>query len=211
MQCNAKILLSLFFIMSQTLWSSLTFSWCVWSHRANRCQMFGCSCFAWNLKGRDSLIMFFFFSFCNCHTSSIDAVMTCNERLKSSTDKEIYDVEVFLHSFFCRCVTRVYEMKLDQVSEAGTRRRNRGICHGEELNPVLIEATWILSCVEDESPQTALACFVPQSQQRLSLCHIEADVQNLDRQQVKQSTCDNAAVPGTGEAECRTANTESGY
>lgn len=35
---------------------------------------------------------------------------------------------------------RKYKVKLDQVSGAGARR-NRGICHGEELNPILVEAT----------------------------------------------------------------------
>lgn len=98
-------------------------------------------------------------------------------------------------------------MKLDQVSEAGARR-NRSICHGEELNPVLTEAMWILSSVDDESPQAPLARFVPQSQLRFSLRHIEADIQNLWHQQVKQSTCDNAAVPSTGETKGRAVNTK---
>lgn len=34
----------------------------------------------------------------------------------------------------------LYKVKLDHVREAGARRR-RDICHGEELNPVLTEAT----------------------------------------------------------------------
>lgn len=96
-------------------------------------------------------------------------------------------------------------MKLDHVREAGARS-SRGICHGQELNPVLKEATWILSRVDDESPQAALARLVPQSQQRFSLCHVEADVQHLRHPQVKQSACDDAAVPGAGEAECRAVN-----
>lgn len=100
-------------------------------------------------------------------------------------------------------VTR--KLKLDQVSEVGARRR-WSICHGEELNPVLEEATWVLSRVNDESPQAALARFVSQSQLSLALCHIEADVQQLYGQQVKQPSCDNDAVPSTREAKCRAGN-----
>lgn len=119
-----------------------------------------------------------------------------------------YMMEFFTRAVLPVCyhdVTGEYKEKLDQVSEAGARR-HRGICHGEELNPVLTEATWILSRVDDESPQAALARFVPQSQLRLPLRHIEADIQNLYHQQVKQSTCHNAAVPSTGEAKCRAVN-----
>lgn len=65
----------------------------------------------------------------------------------------------------------------------------------------------MLSRVDDESPQATLARFVPQSQQRLALCHVEADIHNLHHQQVKQRTCENAAEPGTGEAERRAVNT----
>lgn len=103
---------------------------------------------------------------------------------------------------------RKYKVKLDQVSGAGARR-NRGICHGEELNPILVEATWILSRVDDESKQATLARFVPQSQLSLPLRHIEADIQNLHHQQVKQSPCDDAAVPSTGEAKCCAVKTQT--
>lgn len=64
----------------------------------------------------------------------------------------------------------------------------------------------MLSRVDDESPQAAPARFVPQSQQGFTLCHVEADVQKLYRQQVKQSSRDNAAEPRTGEAQRRAAN-----
>lgn len=104
------------------------------------------------------------------------------------------------NSVLPRC-HRVHYVQLDQVSKAGPRR-SWSICHGEELNPVLIEATRILSCVNNESPQAALARFVPQSQLSLSLCHVKADIENLCHQEVKQSTCDNAAVPRTGKAKC---------
>lgn len=72
-------------------------------------------------------------------------------------------------------ITRVHDAYLDQVSEAWLRW-NQGICHGEELNPVLIKTTWVFSRLDDESPQAAPACFVPQSQQSFPLCHVEADV-----------------------------------
>lgn len=65
----------------------------------------------------------------------------------------------------------------------------------------------MLPRVDDESPQAAPARFGPQSQQRLPLCHVEADVHYLHQQQVKQRTCDNAAEPGAGEAERRAVNT----
>lgn len=100
------------------------------------------------------------------------------------------------------------KMKLDHVCEAGARS-SWDICHGEELNPVLKEATWILSRVDDESPQAALARLVPQSQQRFSLRHVEADIQHLHHPQVKQSACNDAAVPGAGEAECRAVNADT--
>lgn len=132
--------------------------------------------------------------------------MQCNKHRMSSADMEVFT----LLSFHYNVSGALYKMKLDQVSEAGARR-SWDICHGEELNPVLTEATWILACVDDESPQATLACFVPQSQERFTLRHIEADVQHLCHQQVKQSACDNAAVPSTGEAECRAANKSSGY
>ena len=64
----------------------------------------------------------------------------------------------------------------------------------------------MLSRAEDESAQAALACLVPQSQQRFPLCHVEADVYKLDQQQVKQGSGDDAAEPGTGEAQRRAAN-----
>lgn len=72
-------------------------------------------------------------------------------------------------------IARVHETYLDQVSEAWLRR-SQGICHGEELNPVLIKTPWVLSRVDDESPQTAPARFAPQSQQGFALRHVEADV-----------------------------------
>lgn len=98
-------------------------------------------------------------------------------------------------------------MKLDQVGAAGARS-NWSICHGEELNPVLNEATWIVPRVHNQSPQAALARFVPQSQLSLPLRHVEADVQNLNQQQVEQPGGDDAAVPGAGEAERGAADAE---
>jgi len=90
--------------------------------------------------------------------------------------------------------------KLDQVSEAAARR-NRGLRHGEEVHPVLIEAARILPRVDDEAPEAPPARMVPQGQLGLPLRHVEADVHDLDHQQVKESACDHAAVPGAGEAE----------
>lgn len=64
---------------------------------------------------------------------------------------------------------------LDQVGESGLRR-SQGVCHGEELNPVLIKAAGVLPRVHDEPPQSAAARFAPQGQQRFPLRHVEADV-----------------------------------
>lgn len=83
----------------------------------------------------------------------------------------------------------------------------RGVRHGEELNPVLKEATWILPSVDHEPLQAAASRLAPQSQQRLSLRYVEADVEHLRHPQVKQPGRDDAAVPGTGEAERRAVNT----
>lgn len=80
------------------------------------------------------------------------------------------------------------------------------MCHGEKVQPVLTQAAWILSGDHHQSPQAPLARFVSQSQLSLPLRHIEADVQDLDNHQVKQSGRDNAAVPYTGEAKSCAVN-----
>lgn len=87
----------------------------------------------------------------------------------------------------------------------------RGVCHGEELNPVLKEAAWILPRVDDQPLQAAAARLAPQGQQRLSLRHVEADVEHLRHPQVQQPGRDNAAVPGTGEAERRAVKLKSSW
>lgn len=83
----------------------------------------------------------------------------------------------------------------------------QGVLHGEELNPVLKEAARKLPCVDHQALQAAAARLPPESQQRLSFRHVEADVEHLHHPQVQQAGSDDATVPGTGEAERRTGNT----
>lgn len=101
---------------------------------------------------------------------------------------------------------KIPQTKLDHICEAGALSR-RGACHGEELKPILKEATWILLRVDDQPLQAAAARPPPQGQQRLSLRHVEADVEHLHHPQVEQPSRDDAAVPGTGEAERRAGET----
>lgn len=46
-----------------------------------------------------------------------------------------------------------------------------------------------------------LDIFSPQCKLCLPFCHIVADIDKLQHQQVEQACCDNTAVPGTGEAQ----------
>lgn len=63
--------------------------------------------------------------------------------------------------------------------------------------------------MDDQPLQAAAARLAPQGQQTLSLRHVDADVENLHHQQVQQPGRDDAAVPGTGEAERCAADTQT--
>lgn len=73
--------------------------------------------------------------------------------------------------------------------------------HGEEFGPVGAEAVGVHACVDDEAPDETASHFVPQSYPSLALCYVVAHVDQLQHQQVEQSSSDDAAVPGTGEAQ----------
>lgn len=81
------------------------------------------------------------------------------------------------------------------------------LAHGEEFSPVGAEATGVHTCVDDEAPDETASRFVPQSDSSLALRYVVADVDQLQHQQVKQSSGDDAAVPGTGEAQGRAGQT----
>lgn len=61
--------------------------------------------------------------------------------------------------------------------------------------------------VDDEAPDETAPRFVPQSEPRLALRYVVADVDQLLHQQVEQSSGDDAAVPGTSEAQSRAGQT----
>lgn len=75
------------------------------------------------------------------------------------------------------------------------------LAHGEEFSPVGAEAAGVHTCVDDEAPEDTASRFVPQSDPSLALRYVVADVDQLQQQQVEQSSGDEAAVPGTGEAQ----------
>lgn len=81
------------------------------------------------------------------------------------------------------------------------------LAHGEEFNPVGAEAVRVHTRVDDEAPDETASGFVPQSDPSLTLRYVVADVDQLQHQQVEQPSGDDAAVPGTGEAQGRAGQT----
>ncbi len=84
------------------------------------------------------------------------------------------------------------------------------LAHGQEFNPVIEEASWVNTGVDDQSPEKAASGFLSQSQTRLSFGHVEADVDKLEEQQVQQTSGHDTAVPGTGETQSRAEEQKTG-
>ena len=77
--------------------------------------------------------------------------------------------------------------------------------HGEELPPVGEEPAVVLSGVHHQAQQEAPSRLAAQRRLGLALRHVEADVQQLEEQQVEQPGRHQGAVPRTGEAQRRAA------
>ena len=92
---------------------------------------------------------------------------------------------------------------LHQVCQGRGERGIQFFAHGHELCPVATETFRVDASVHDESPVGTASGFVSQGGACLALGHVVADVDHLHHQQVQQPPGHDAAVPGTGEAECR--------
>ena len=92
----------------------------------------------------------------------------------------------------------------DQVSLSD---RGQATCssvrHGEELKPVVEEPPVVLAGVDHQAEQMAATRLIAQGDLGFALRHVEADVQDLEEQQVEQTQGHHAAVPGTGEGQRR--------
>ena len=65
------------------------------------------------------------------------------------------------------------------------------------------ESPVVLAGVDHQAEQMAATPLIAQGDLGLALRHVEADVQDLEEQQVEQTRCHHAAVPGTGETQRR--------
>lgn len=74
--------------------------------------------------------------------------------------------------------------------------------HGKELDPVLEEASRIGSGVDNQATVTPSARFVAQGDLSFPLCYVITNVDDLNDEQVEQTSCYDNTVPHTCEAQC---------